>query len=126
MVGEIAMDQPGFSISGIGGVTSAVDAIEFILMGANTVQSCTGPMLQGFDMVTELGEGLAAFLEQHSFGNLQAAVGQSLPYFTTHHHLVELLAEKKRAKEVELANRDTEWGKKDFVAEAGALVSSKD
>jgi dihydroorotate dehydrogenase subfamily 1 len=126
MVGEVAMDQPGFSISGIGGVTCAVDAIEFILMGANTVQSCTGPMLQGFDMVSEMGEGLAAFLAQHGFADVESAVGKSLPFFTTHHHLVERVAEKKRAKEAELANRDTEWGKKDFVAEAGALVSNKD
>ncbi|GDX82625.1 hypothetical protein LBMAG42_44360 [Deltaproteobacteria bacterium] len=126
MVGELATDQPGFAISGIGGVTCAVDAIEFLLMGASTVQSCTGPMLQGFEMVTELGEGLGAFLAQHSFADVHAAIGKSLPYFTTHHHLVELQAAKKAAKAEALANRDTEWGKKDFVAEAGNLVSSKD
>lgn len=126
MVGELATDQPGFAISGIGGVTCAVDAIEFLLMGASTVQSCTGPMLQGFEMVTELGEGLGAFLAQHSFGGVKDAIGKSLPYFTTHHHLVELQAAKKAAKAEVLANRDTEWGKKDFVAEAGTLVSSKD
>ena len=126
MVGEIAMDMPGFSISGIGGVCTGADAFEFILMGANTVQSCTGPMLQGFEMVTELGEGVAGLLAQHNFASVQAAVGHSLQYFSTHHHLVELQAAKKAAKAAELANRDTEWGKKDFVAEAGQLVSSKE
>ncbi len=126
MVGEIAMDMPGFSISGIGGVCSGADAFEFILMGANTVQSCTGPMLQGFEMVSELGEGVAGLLAQHNFASVQAAVGHSLQYFSTHHHLVELQAAKKAAKAAELANRDTEWGKKDFVAEAGQLVSNKE
>ena len=126
MVGEIAMDLPGFSISGIGGVTCAVDAIEFLLMGANTVQSCTGPMLQGFEMVSEMGEGLGAFLGQQGFATVADCVGKSLPYFTTHHHLVELQAAKKAAKAAELANRDTSWGKGDFVAEAKNLVSSKD
>ncbi len=126
MVGELATDMPGFTISGIGGVCSSVDAIEFILMGSSTVQSCTGPMLQGFEMVDELGEGLAAFLAQHSFANVEAAIGKSLPYFATHHHLVELQGARKAAKAAELANRDTEWGKKDFVAEAGQLVSSKE
>ena len=57
MVAEIAQSLPGFSISRIGGVTCANDAIEHILVGANTVQSCTGPMLQGFGMVSELIEG---------------------------------------------------------------------
>ncbi len=126
MVGEIAMDQPGFAISGIGGVCSSTDAIEFLLMGASTVQSCTGPMLQGFEMVHELGEGLGAFLQQHGFATVRDSIGKSLPYFTSHHHLVELQAEKKAAKAAELANRDTEWGKKDFVAEAGNLVSHKE
>ncbi|MSQ01433.1 MAG: NAD-dependent dihydropyrimidine dehydrogenase subunit PreA [Myxococcales bacterium] len=126
MVGELATDQPGFTISGIGGVCSSVDAIEFILMGSSTVQSCTGPMLQGFEMVDELGEGLAAFLGQHGFTGIEAAIGKSLPYFSTHHHLVELQGARKAAKAAELANRDTEWGRKDFVAEAGQLVSSKE
>lgn len=126
MVGEIATDQPGFAISGIGGVCSSTDAIEFLLMGASTVQSCTGPMLQGFEMVGELGEGLAAFLKQHGFATVQDAIGKSLPYFTSHHHLVELQSAKKAAKAAELANRDTEWGKTNFVAEAGQLVSHKD
>ena len=126
MVGEIAMDQPDFAVSGIGGVTSSTDAIEFLLMGASTVQSCTGPMLQGFEMVTELGDGLAAFLRQHNFDTVQDAIGQSLKYFTTHHHLVELQAAKKAAKAAELANRDTEWGKSDIASETGSLVSSKE
>ena len=126
MVGEIAMDQPNFAVSGIGGVSSSTDAIEFLLMGASTVQSCTGPMLQGFEMVTELGDGLAAFLRQHSFATVQDAIGQSLKYFTTHHHLVELQSAKKAAKAAELANRDTEWGKSDIASETGSLVSSKE
>lgn len=126
MVAELALDRPGFTISGIGGVTCAVDAIEFLLLGASTVQSCTGPMLQGFEMVSELGEGLGAFLGQHAFTRVEDAIGKSLPYFTTHHHLVDLQAAKKAAKAEVLANRDTEWGKKDFVAEAGTLVSNKD
>jgi len=126
MVGEIAMDMPGFSISGIGGVTCGADAFEFLLMGANSVQSCTGPMLQGFEMVSEMGEGVATLMQQHQFATVQAVVGHSLQFFSTHHHLVELQAAKKAAKAAELANRDTEWGKKDFVAEAGQLVSSKE
>jgi dihydropyrimidine dehydrogenase (NADP+)/dihydropyrimidine dehydrogenase (NAD+) subunit PreA len=125
MVAEIAIDQPGFTISGIGGVTNSTDAFEHILVGASTVQSCTGPMLQGFDMVKELIEGLEAHLEKHNFAHVDDARGFSLPYFTTHHHLVELQAEKKARKAAQMANRDTEWGKSDVRNETAQLTSNE-
>jgi dihydroorotate dehydrogenase subfamily 1 len=125
MVAEIAMDQPDFTISGIGGVTNSVDAFEHVLCGASTVQSCTGPMLQGFEMVSELIEGMEKLLDQHGFPNLRAAVGHSLQYYSTHHHLVELQAEKKARKAAELANRDTSWGKGDVRQEVSQLTSNE-
>jgi dihydroorotate dehydrogenase subfamily 1 len=124
MVAEIARKYPGFSVSGIGGVTSSVDAIEHILVGASTVQSCTGPMLQGFGMVTEMAEGLEAFMDQHGFEKLSDMVGASLPYFTTHHHLVDLQKEKRRKKEAAKRFRDNEWGQGDFTKETSKLVSN--
>lgn len=119
MVAEIATALPGGNLSGIGGVTCAADAIEHMLVGANTVQSCTGPMLQGFDMVQEMCEGMLAFMEQHGFETVDEFVGKSLPYFTTHHHLVELQAEKKAKR----SNKDLNWGKGDVKSETAALVS---
>jgi dihydroorotate dehydrogenase len=124
MVSEIARAIPNYSISGIGGVTSSVDAIEHILLGANTVQSCTGPMLQGMGMVTEMAEGLEAFMEKHNFEKLSDMVGASLPYFTTHHNLVELQQEKRKKKEAEKRFRDNQWGKGDFTKETSKLVST--
>lgn len=134
MVAEIAQALPGFSISGIGGVTCADDAIEHILVGANNVQSCTGPMLQGFEMVQEMIEGTEAFMEQHGFEKLEDMVGASLPYFTSHHHLVELQAEKRAQREAARAAReakamirsDTEWGEGDVRDQAAALVANED
>ena len=129
MVSELARELPGTAISGIGGVTCANDAFEFMLLGANTVQSCTGPMLQGFEMVQEMIEGLHKNLEKHSFATAQDAVGHSLRYFTTHHHLVELQEEKKARKAAEKAaadarsKKDTEWGQGRFEDEAARLVS---
>jgi dihydroorotate dehydrogenase subfamily 1 len=133
MVAEIAQALPGVSISGIGGVTRADDAFEHILVGANTVQSCTGPMLQGFEMVEELISGLNARLDQHGFAAVADAVGKSLPFFTTHHHLVEL-QEEKRARQAAAqaakaakarSEQDTEWGKGKFEDEAAALTSDR-
>jgi dihydroorotate dehydrogenase len=125
MVAEIAQALPGFSISGIGGVTTSTDALEHILVGANTVQSCTGPMLQGFGMVEELVEGTLAFMERHGFETIEEFRGASLPYFTTHHHLVELQAEKKALKAAQLANKDTEWGKGNVAEQTAALTSNE-
>lgn len=128
MVSELAHALPQTSISGIGGVTRADDAFEFILVGASTVQSCTGPMLQGFEMVEELKDGLAKRLEQHGFASVRDAVGHSLRYFTTHHHLVELQEAKKAAKAAAAAQRsgkDTEWGAGHFQDEAAALIANR-
>ncbi len=132
-ISEMARAMPGYPISGMGGVTTSVDAFEHILVGASTVQSCTGPMLQGFEMVTELIEGLEAKLEQHGFDSVADAVGHSLQFFTTHHHLVELQEAKKArraaAKEAKEAaeqaasiDRDTDWGKGSFQEEVGRLA----
>jgi dihydroorotate dehydrogenase subfamily 1 len=133
-VSEMAIAMPGYDISGIGGVTNSIDAFEHILVGASTVQSCTGPMLQGFDMVSELKDGLEALLEQHGFDSVSDAVGHCLQYFTTHHHLVELQAEKrarqaaaKAAKEAAASiDRDTDWGKGSFQEEVGRLASESE
>ena len=123
MVSEIARALPGFSISGIGGVTTSWDAAEFIMLGANTVQSCTGPMLHGFGMVTELQEGLLAVMEKHGFETIEDMRGHAIPALTTHHHLVELQQEARARKEEKKRFRDKEWGEKDIKDAAANLVS---
>lgn len=94
------------SISGMGGVEKSSDAIEFMLLGSNTVQSCTGPMLQGYKMVHELKQGLEAFMEKHKFNQVSDFVGLSLDYLTTHAHLNDLKQGKFEAYEV---SKDTQW-----------------
>ena len=128
MVKELALAMPKYPISGIGGVVDSASAFEHILVGANTVQSCTGPMLQGFDMVGEMSEGQESLLEQHGFDTVESAVGHSLQYFTSHHHLVELQAEDKAKKAAAKAakaavNQDTDWGKGKFEDEVSTLAS---
>ena len=125
MVAEIAQAHPGITISGMGGVTTATDAIEHMLLGARTVQSCTGPMLQGFNMVSELIEGTLAFMEQHGFETLEEMIGISLPYLTTHHHLVDLQRAKRAERAARRASRDNDWGKGDVKDETAALVSNE-
>ena len=107
MVSEMARDEQIGEISGIGGVAKASDAIEHLLLGASTVQLCTGPMLQGHGMVKDLIKGLEEFMEKKGFSSVDEMVGKSLPYFTTHHDLGE---RQKAAKVAAAASSDNQWG----------------
>jgi dihydroorotate dehydrogenase subfamily 1 len=87
---------PGRSLSGIGGIETGRDAAEFLLVGCNTVQVCTGVMKFGHGLIHGLCEDLLAFMEHHGFGSLEDFRGASLPYFTTHAELVRLQARRTR------------------------------
>ena len=125
MVSQLGLGLPeGISISGIGGVERSRDAIEFMLLGASTVQVCTGVMLQGVKMVDELQEGLAKFMTDKGFASVQEIVGKSLPYFSTHMELVKMMKEAKRHKAGE-ASRDNEWAQKDITEKTAELTSNE-
>lgn len=125
MVSELAKSDPSLPISGIGGVTNSTDAIEHLLLGASTVQSCTGPMLFGMKMVEEMMEGLQKFLTDHKFGSVQDMVGKSLPYLTTHHRLVELQAERRREKASARASKDLLWGNEEMEKATSELTANE-
>src|ERR1051325_2254443 len=59
---EVARANPGVSISGIGGIDTGYDAAQFFLLGASTVQICTGAMLRGYEIIDELKAELAKFM----------------------------------------------------------------
>ena len=121
MVSQIGRKVPEAEISGIGGVISSKEAIEFILLGSSTVQVCTGVMLQGYEMVQEMSEGLEAFMEKHGFETVREFVGHSLQYLTTHHNLAEMrLAKKADALQTD---RDNNWTG-NIKKETDELVSS--
>ncbi|MEM6332879.1 MAG: NAD-dependent dihydropyrimidine dehydrogenase subunit PreA [Planctomycetota bacterium] len=87
---------PDATLSGIGGVETGDDAAEFILLGADTVQVCTGVMKHSYKLVRKMEEELLAFMEKHGFETLDDFKGKALPYFTTHAHLVELQAQRRQ------------------------------
>ena len=120
---ELTRQFPDVPVSGMGGVETALDAAEFILLGSTTVQVCTGAMLRGYEMIGELCEGLSDFLEQHNFDSVADCVGHSLPYFSTHADLVSRQRSAKRANAGK-ANRDNMW-KGDIAAETRQLASDE-
>ena len=124
MVSQLALGLPkDVSVSGIGGIETAHDAIEFFLLGASTVQLCTGVMLHGVKMIDELQEGLAKFMTDKGFDSVQEIVGKSLEYFSTHMELVQKMKSAKRTKAGE-ASRDNEWAQKDITEKTAELTSN--
>src|SRR3989475_5928239 len=124
MVSQLALGLPkDVSVSGIGGIETSHDAIEFLLLGASTVQLCTGVMLHGVKMIDELQDGLAKFLTDKGFDSVQEIVGKSLAYFSTHMDLVQKMKAAKRTKAGE-ASRDNEWAQKDITEKTAELTSN--
>merc|ERR1712091_149670 len=104
-------DYPNRSLSGIGGVETGADAAEFILLGSDTVQVCTGVMVHGYGLVKHLCAELQEFMVEHDFESLSEFKGLALDYFTTHMDLVarqKEAIELKKKKKVGLAN-DANW-----------------
>jgi dihydropyrimidine dehydrogenase (NADP+)/dihydropyrimidine dehydrogenase (NAD+) subunit PreA len=136
MVMEVAQlirkEFPGRSLSAIGGVETGNDAAEFILLGGDTVQVCTGVMKFGYEHVKPMCEQLLAFMEKHKFQTIAEFKGKSLDYFTTHADLVKRQSDRKAAQKAAAAaaaapakkmiQADGEWTGDDFVKQSAALA----
>lgn len=115
------------SLSGIGGVETDEDAAQFILLGCDTVQVCTGVMIHGYAMVKPLCEQLAAFMDRHQFTSIEQFRGHALQYFTTHADLVRRQAEAKameKAAAKGAVTKDAQWSGEKFVEQSSRLVAN--
>jgi dihydropyrimidine dehydrogenase (NADP+)/dihydropyrimidine dehydrogenase (NAD+) subunit PreA len=123
----IKAEFPGKTLSGIGGIETGNDAAQFILLGCDTVQVCTGVMKFGYPIIKEMTEQLLAFMEKHKFEKLSDFKGHSVQYFTTHADLVKRQADARAAKKAEherkkMIKSDAEWAGEDFVKQTEALA----
>ncbi|MFC1926531.1 4Fe-4S binding protein [Chloroflexota bacterium] len=75
-VAEIAsvVDVP---VSGVGGITNWKSAVEYMMLGATTVQVGMGAMLFGYDLVQEMVSGLRKFMERKGYQSLEDFIGIS-------------------------------------------------
>ncbi|MCC7400276.1 MAG: NAD-dependent dihydropyrimidine dehydrogenase subunit PreA [Chitinophagaceae bacterium] len=69
-------------ISGIGGISTWKDAVEFMLLGATSVQVCTAAMKYGFRIVEDLCEGMSNWMEEKGFKTINDFIGRSVPALT--------------------------------------------
>ncbi|MDZ4818230.1 MAG: NAD-dependent dihydropyrimidine dehydrogenase subunit PreA [Planctomycetota bacterium] len=113
---------PKASLSGIGGVETGHDAAQFLLLGCNTVQVCTGVMKHGYEIIRPMCEQLLAFMEQHGFATIDDFRGHSLQYFTTHAELVRLRAAAKDRTLRSTVTADQHWTAEDFVQQSEDLA----
>ena len=68
----------GMHISGMGGVDEWSDALEFILLGAGSIQVTTAVMQYGYRIIDDLKEGLNLYLEEKGFQSVKEAQGLAL------------------------------------------------
>jgi len=89
MVAEIARSREtaGLPISGIGGITDWRDAVDFLALGATTVQVCTAAMVYGFKIIDDLVDGLDNFLDRKGFASVRELVGKAVPSVTDWQYL---------------------------------------
>ncbi len=80
MVHAVASDpEIDLPVSGIGGVQAWQDAVEFMLLGASSVQVCTAAMHYGFRLVEQLISGLEMWMIERGFGCVEDFRGVSVP-----------------------------------------------
>ncbi|SEL90016.1 dihydropyrimidine dehydrogenase (NAD+) subunit PreA [Butyrivibrio sp. ob235] len=68
----------GIHISGMGGIETWRDALEFILMGAGSIQITTAVMQYGYRIIDELKDGLNYYLNQMGINSVKDIIGAGL------------------------------------------------
>jgi dihydropyrimidine dehydrogenase (NAD+) subunit PreA len=83
MVAECARNSRiNVPISGIGGISSWQDAVEFMLMGATGVQVCTAAMHHGFRIVEDMIDGLNNYLDDKGISSVSELIGKSVARYS--------------------------------------------
>jgi dihydropyrimidine dehydrogenase (NAD+) subunit PreA len=103
MLTTIAQDEltKTVPISGIGGISTWKDAVEFMLLGASNVQVCTAAMKHGFRIVEDLCEGLNNWMDEKGYQTLSDFIGNSVSTIThwedldiNYHHIAKINQDK--------------------------------
>ncbi|MDF3002822.1 MAG: preA [Bacillota bacterium] len=66
-------------MSGIGGIETWRDALEYILVGSHNVQVTTSVMQYGYRIVSDMISGLSYYMQDQGFNKLEDMIGLALP-----------------------------------------------
>jgi len=78
ILASLGMGQD-LKVAASGGATTWEDAAEYVAAGATLIQVCTAIMLYGFDIINDLKEGLADYLESKDMRSVTELIGAALP-----------------------------------------------
>lgn len=73
-------EELNLPLSGIGGIETWIDALEYLLLGASTIQVCTGIIHFGYRIVEDMIEGLSDFMISKGVTRVKDLVGASLKH----------------------------------------------
>jgi len=65
-------------VSGVGGIYTWQDAVEFFLMGATTLQVCTAIMHKGFGIIDHFLDGVSRYLDSKQISSVSEIIGLGL------------------------------------------------
>ncbi len=88
-VSEVARSV-NIPISAVGGVSSWEDVIEYMMIGATTVQICTSIMWHGYEHFQQILKGLSEYMDRENLDSFEPIRGKALPYIVP----IEELAKK--------------------------------
>ena len=84
---ELAQMKKPVGLSGVGGIETWRDALEFIQLGCSNVQVCTAAMQYGYRIIDDLVLGLQRYMAKRGVTRLSQLVGEQLPKFLNPDHL---------------------------------------
>jgi len=76
-------EELSLPLSGIGGIETWIDALEYILLGSSTIQVTTGIIHYGYGIVEDMIEGLTDFMVEKNISKVEDLVGKALPNLKT-------------------------------------------
>lgn len=78
-----AKELKGVPISGIGGIETWKDVLQFLALGCENIQITTAVMQYGYRIITDLIDGLSDYMRRHKVKQLCDVVGTALSAVTT-------------------------------------------
>ncbi len=76
-------EELNLPLSGMGGIETWIDALEYILLGSSTIQVTTGIIHYGYRIVEDMIEGLTDFMVAKGISSVKELVGLSLENLKT-------------------------------------------
>ncbi len=77
----------GMHLSAMGGIENWVDAVEFISLGAGSIQITTAVMQYGYRIIDDLISGLKYYLKVKGFSNVGSVMGAAVGSIVAHNQL---------------------------------------